>query len=348
MTASSRPPTPESIQQKIAAGEFRAALTDTEQLLEQDPGCSDALYMAAVCHRYTAQYEQAQQCLTRLKSGSADRGRVYQEQGHLDMARQRPEQALAAYANACQLNPALVASWRSQSRILEAMGKLEEARQAQAQVKRLEALPRTLVAVTDTPILLGGDFNDIWENLCRKFLRAHPTHVEGMRLLAEIAIQFGVLEDAEYLLESAAEFEPGNTQVQMDLVGILRKRQKFAQALGLAETLYQEHPQNPQLASLYAIEKMQMGDYAGAIALFDRVLQSLPGDPVTLTSRGHALKTHGQQQQAIASYKAAIASNPWHGDAYYALSNLKTYRFSTAEIQQMLAMERDDDRLAPP
>ena len=324
----------------MTAGRFSDALKDIDYLLDLNPADSDALYMAAVCHRYTAQYDQAQVYLDKLKSLAGDRGRVYQEQGHLDLARQRPEQALAAFANASQLNPALVASWRSQHRILTALGRHEEAHQAQAQVDRLETLPRTLVAVTD--LLAQGKLLKA-ENLCRQFLRAHPANVEGMRLLAEIAVQFGVLEDAEYLLESAAEFEPGNTQAQMDLVGVLRKRQKFVQALKVAEALHGSQPQNPQLASLYAIEKMQMGDYTGAIALFDRVLQTLPGDAVTLTSRGHALKTSGQQQEAIDSYRAAISSNPWHGDAYYALSNLKTYRFSAAELEQMLSLERREE-----
>jgi tetratricopeptide (TPR) repeat protein len=181
------------------------------------------------------------------------------------------------------------------------------------------------------------------EDLCRKFLRANPTHVEAMRLLADIAVQFGVLEDAEYLLQSAAEFEPGNTQAQIDLVAVLRQRQKFPQALKVAERLHKEQPNNPQLKSLYAIEKMQMGDYAGAIELFDQVLASLPGDAVTQTSRGHALKTLGRQQDAIDSYRAAIASDPWHGDAYYALSNLKTYRFSAEEVDQMQSFEQREE-----
>jgi tetratricopeptide (TPR) repeat protein len=331
---------PAAIQEKIAAGQFASALQDIDRLLATDPQHSEALYMAAVCYRYLSRFEQAQACLDSLKSLSSDRGRVYQEQGHLDLARKRPQQALAAFANASQLNPALLASWRNQAKILTAMNRPEEARQAQAQVQRLQALPKVLLAVTD--LLAQGKLLKA-EDLCRKFLRANPTHVEAMRLLADIAVQFGVLEDAEYLLQSAAEFEPGNTQAQIDLVAVLRQRQKFPQALKVAERLHKEQPNNPQLKSLYAIEKMQMGDYAGAIELFDQVLASLPGDAVTQTSRGHALKTLGRQQDAIESYRAAITSDPWHGDAYYALSNLKTYRFSAEEVDQMQSFEQREE-----
>ncbi|MCX2980603.1 tetratricopeptide repeat protein [Halieaceae bacterium IMCC14734] len=340
MTSTSAAPKPGDIQKSIAAGNFVEALQSIDRLLAIDPNHAEGLYMAAVCYRYTKQYAEAQTCLDSLKSTSHDRGRVYQEQGHLHLAKGNPQQALAAFANACQLNPVLLASWRSQHQILQAMNRPQDAQQAQAQVKRLQALPKALVAVSD--LMSQGKLFKA-ETLCRKFLQANPAHVEAMRLLAQLAVQFGVLEDAEYLLESAAEFEPENIQVKIDFVNVLRKRQKFAQALSAAESLHQHQPGNPQLKSLYAIEKMQMGDFDGALALFAEVLKVLPGDAITLTSRGHALKTRGDQQEAIASYQAAISSNPWHGEAYYALSNLKTYRFSQAELDEMLALEQREE-----
>lgn len=340
MSATTGDPRPADIQKKIGAGDFAGALQDIDSLLASAPGDTDALYMAAVCYRYMGEYDTAQARLDALKSVSRDRGRVYQEQGLLRIAQNAPEKALAAFANACQLNPALVASWRHQHQILTAMGRRGDAQQALAQVKRLQALPGTLVAVTD--LLAQGKLLKA-EALCRKFLKVNPTHVEAMRLLADLAVRFGVLEDAEYLLESASEFEPGNIQVKIDFIGVLRKRQKFAQGLKMAEILHAEQPGNPQLKSLYAIEKMQMGEYEDAIRLFDDVLSVLPGDAVTLTSRGHALKTCGRQEEAIQSYKSALASNPWHGDAYYSLSNLKTYRFDKGEIQEMLALEEREE-----
>ena len=340
MNADRGDPAAADIQKKIASGDFDGALRDIDKLLAKDPEDPEALYMAAVCYRYTEQYDKAQSCLDCVKARYPDRGRVYQEQGHLHLACKSPERALAAFANACQINPALVASWRNQHQILQAMGRQAEAQQALAQVQRLQGLPKVLVAVMD--LLAQGKLLKA-ETLCRKFLKANPTHVEAMRLLSEIAVRFGVLEDAEYLLESAAEFAPNNIQVKIDFIGVLRKRQKFAQGLRMAEKLHAEQPGNPQLKSLYAVEKMQMGEYQEAIGLFDEVLAMLPGDALTLTSRGHALKTCGRQAEAIQSYKSALASNPWHGDAYYSLSNLKTYQFEENEIKEMLALEKREE-----
>ena len=333
-------------QEKISSGFFGEALEALQPLLpasdkeKRSEGNVDAMYMAAVCYRYLKRFSEAQTALSYLKSRATDRGRVYQEQGYLDLALNRPQQALAAFANATQLNPALIASWQSQARILAALRRPQEAQQAEAQVGRLLNLAKPLVAVTD--LLAQGKLAKA-EALCRKYLRANKTDVEGMRLLASIAVQFGVLEDAEYLLESAVDFDDANTQVKIDLVDVLRRRQKFSASRELAYTLHQRNPENLQLKSLFAIEEMQMGNYEQSISLFDEILERLPEDPITLTSKGHALKTLGRQDPAIACYRAAASADPWHGEAYYALSNLKTYRFTDDELDAMRAYEQREE-----
>jgi tetratricopeptide (TPR) repeat protein len=179
------------------------------------------------------------------------------------------------------------------------------------------------------------------EEICRRFQRKVPHHVEGMRLLADIGMRLGVLDDAEFLLHSALQFEPGNVQVRIDYVQALRKRQKFQQSLEQATHLLESSPENPQFRSLYAVESMQSGDYETALTAFDEVLAQVPGDPVTLTSKGHAHKTCGQYDAAVSSYKAALTSQPQHGEAYYSLANLKVYKFSDDEVSQMHAQESD-------
>ncbi|MEX2327177.1 MAG: sulfotransferase, partial [Pseudomonadales bacterium] len=100
---------------------------------------------------------------------------------------------------------------------------------------------------------------------------------------------------------------------------------------------------NLQFQSIYAIECMQTGDYDTALTMFDKVLKRVPQDPVTLTSKGHALKTCGKSAEAIAAYHAAVASQPQHGEAYYSLANLKTYSFTDAEIAEMHRQERNSN-----
>ncbi|MEO0982608.1 MAG: sulfotransferase [Pseudomonadota bacterium] len=319
-------------QSLIYDGRFEEAARDLARLLSDAPNDAEALYMSAVANRYLKRFDAARAALGALKAVQPEFGRAHQEEGHLSKAEDRPDRALAAYQRACRYNPALQASWTAQAEILEAQGHAEAARQARAEADRVRAWPKPLAAAAH--LLYEGKLVKA-EQACRAFLQKTPHHIEGMRLLAEIGVRFGALEDADFLLESAVELEPTDPKLRLDYIQVLRKRQKFEAALAQAKALLQTAPDNPVFQSQVAIESMQTGDYQAALDYFDRVLERAPNDPATLTSRGHALKTFGRSEEAIASYRRAFTAKPGHGDAYYALANLKTYRFSDGEIEEM-------------
>jgi len=325
-----------SIQGKVVAKRFDDALTDLAGVLEADPENIEALYMSAVCRRYKTDFQPALELLAQLKVVAPEHGRAHQEEGHTFRDMGQADDALLAYSRACRFNPALEASWQGQLKILADKGMERQTVQVRAQIERLHDLPPTLVGVMD--LIAQGRLLKA-EEFCRQFLLKVPQHVEGMRLLADIGMRLGVLDDAEFLLESALKFEPDNVQIRIDYIQALRKRQKFQQALEQAKQLLATSPQNPQFQSLFGVESMQTGDYDAALAAFDDVLKKIPGDPVTLTSKGHAYKTCGDYDSAIGSYHAALASQPQYGEAYYSLANLKIYAFSDDEFKDMRAQE---------
>ena len=325
-----------SIQDKIVAKRFDAALDELAIALNADPDNTDALYMSAVCHRYTRSFDLALEQLERLKTLAPENGRAHQEEGHAYRDMGKADLALAAYARACRYNHALVASWKGQLDILSREGAQQQAAQVRAQLEALQQLPPPLLAVMD--LVSQGRLLKA-EEICRQFLQKVPHHIEGMRLLADIGSRLGVLDDAEFLLESALKLEPDNVRAHIDYIQVLRKRQKFAQALEQAQRLLATNPENPQFRSLFAIESMQTGDYETALSMFDEILEQLPADPVTLTSKGHAFKTLGQYEDAVEAYHAALDNAPHHGEAYYSLANLKVYSFGDDEITRMQDQE---------
>ncbi len=323
-------------QSQLYNSQFDAALTTLSGILDKAPEHLDALYMSTVCQRYAKRSEAAFHIIEKLKNLSPEFGRNFQEEGHLYRELGQTENALRAFAQACLLNPALIASWRAQSDLLNEGGRKEEAAQASAQADRLAALPRELLSVTNF-IYEGKTLKA--EALCRHFLKNHPHHIEGMRLLAEIGVRFGVLDEADFLLESAIEFDPENIQLRLDYIQVLRKRQKIYESVKQARYLLDKDNKNPVFQSTFAIESLQAGDFDTALAMFDKVLEKLPNDPSTLTSRGHVLKTSGNQKEAITSYRLAYRAKPDHADAYYSLANLKTYQFNDEEVAAMRTHE---------
>lgn len=326
-----------SAQQSIYSGKFLAALEVLKPFREiQDSSRTEILYMTAVCYRYLEQYQEAKDILVKLHEVQPDFGRGFQEQGHLYLKTGDQRAALVAFRRACEANPALEASWRMQASLLTAEGSEQESMLAHAQALRLQKLPKELLSVTN--LIAEGRLLKA-EGLCRKFLKNHRHHVEGMRLLADIGSRLGVLEDAEFLLESAREFAPDNIQIQIDYIAVLRKRQKFEKACSEAKILYDRDPNNPVFQSHYAIESLQAGDFDKALELFDQILTKIPDDATTLTSKGHALKTIGKRDEAVDCYQKAGTINPLMGDAFYALANLKTYKFSDDELSAMQQAE---------
>jgi len=336
----SRDDTLTSARQALQSGQFELGLERADEILSEHPDDGEALYIAAVASRYLRQFSDAASYLARLHRAMPEYGRAWQEEGHLALAQGDAAAALSSFMRATRFNPALDASWREQARLLAEAGRMAEARTAQAQMKRIADLPRELVAVTNH--LSEGRLARA-EEICRHYLRANPRDVEGMRLLAKIGIKLGILDDAEFLLESAVAFSPDDVQLRFDYIDALRRRQKFATAKDEAQALFERDPANPLFQSRLAIESIQTGDYDRGLELFDAVLEKLPNDPASLTSRGHALKTKGEREDAEASYRSALSVKPDHGDAWYALANLKTYRFDTAEIEMMKKQAQRDD-----
>ena len=330
----------DAAQKLIQGQDFSAAIAALQPLLKSKPDEPEALYMSAVCLRYTQQYDAALASLTHLKSVQPEHGRAHQEEGYNQRALGNTDKALKAFERACFYNPALEASYRARINIHNERSEGARAQRVQEQLKQLLAIPKPLIAVVD--LISTGKLIRA-EELCRAFLKKIPHHVEAMRLLADIGMRLGILEDAEFLLHSASVLAPDNIPIHIDYVQVLRKRQQHLAAKEQARRLLEREPSNPQFQSIYAVQCMQSGQFDEALATFDELLKVLPNDPITLTSQGHALKTKGESASAITSYQQAIAAYPRHGEAYFSLANLKTYRFSDEEIQQMLALQQDDN-----
>lgn len=319
----------EQTKQAIKAGEFQRAMT----LLAQEPDNeTEPLYLRAVCLRKLGQPSEAMRLLSAVLELNPKHGRAHQERGHILREQGQVAPALSAYGRATQENPSLGASWRGQAEILLQQGRLDEANRLKPHMERLARMPASLIYVLD---ILSQGFVAKAEQACREYLQQHPRDTEGMRLLADIAARLNVLDEAEFLLESAVLFEPHNASLKLDYIGILRKRQKLAEAKAQALQLFESDPSNIQFKSQFAVISMQLGEYERALELFDEVLAEIPGEPVTLTSKGHALKTIGQADAAIACYREACREGIIHGEAWQSLANLKTYQFSASEIQQM-------------
>ena len=316
----------------IRDSRFVECLSFLESNLSKDPNHKDSLYLAAVCSRYLKNYKDSKEYLNNLLIQAPDMGRAYQELGHLCKAIGENEEAASHYRQACELNPALVASWKSLFNYFNKRNNKAAAEHAHEQIKKLDSLPPILLYISQ---ILNEGRLAIAEQKCREFLKKNPTNVYAMSLLSDIAKKFGYYDDAEILLENAVKFSPDDGEIRMKYALILRLKQKFTETMEQVNILCEKFPDNLSYQAQKASEIMQNGYHSEAIDLFEKIIKENPYNFSAMTSKGHAEKTLGKTDKAIESYKSAYKIKNDHGEAYFSLSNLKTYKFSDKELDVM-------------
>ena len=318
--------------QAVKESRFEDAFNLLKVLLKENPDHIDILYLTAVSTRFLKKFDDSRKHIEHLLFNAPDMGRAYQELGHLNRDMGNEEKSITHYRQACELNPALPASWNALHKYFEKINNKPAADHALEQIKKLQTLPGQLLFIEQ--ILNEGRLG-LAETKCRAFLKENPTHTYAMSLLAEIANRFGYFDDAEFLLQKAVEFKPKDGDLRLKYASILRKKQKFAQTTEQIDILCNQFPDNLNYRAQKASDVMQGGDHAKAITMFDDILKMNPYNFSTLTSKGHAQKTLGVTDQAIKSYQTAYQIKPDHGEAFFSLANLKTYSFSKNEMDSM-------------
>ncbi len=329
-------------------GEFEAAeVLLIRSLGGREEALPEALYLLAVSQRRQLKHQHADKTLQELITLQPENARAWQERGHLCLSVNQLDKARGAYEQAVRRNPALLASWKALVNLYGRAGLAEPAAAARAEVSYLSGLPEALLGVLS--LFSDGKFLKA-DQLCRQFLRQNRQHVEGMRLLAMIGEHLGVLMDAEFLLETALELEPDNGRVRYDYANLLLKMQKFEKARQETGTLLASGPENFRYLALHANALAGLGEHEAAITAYNRVIEARDGQFVLMVMRGHAEKTIGRLDDAIASYRSACGMQPLYGDAFWSLANTKTYRFTPGEIEHMRQAEASerigvDDRI---
>jgi tetratricopeptide (TPR) repeat protein len=194
------------------------------------------------------------------------------------------------------------------------------------------------------PLLRGADLLrrgqlDAAERMVRGYLRQHGAHLEGMRLLAQIAIRREVLDDAELLLEEVVERAPHYHEARSELAAVLGQRRRYSPALEHARYLLRIEPRNPAWRLLYAKACDGLGDYDEALRAYAQLLEEVPGEPSLELAIAHVLRNRGNTDEAVARFRSATRRPATLGAGFIALADLKTYSFTDEELSRMRTAE---------
>ena len=332
---------------RLLAQDPALAAEQASAILEAVPGHPVATLILGSAQRSAGNLPAAIATLETLARTQPKSAATHYELSLALAAAGRGEAAIAALRRALQLKPDLADGWRRLGDHLAAMGDSAGADAAYANhVKASTRDPRLLAPAT---ALAEGRVPDA-ESLLRAHLDSHPTDVAALRMLAEASARLGRYADAEQLLVKCLELAPSFVAARHNYATVLQRLGRSADALREVEGLLAADPRNGSLRSLEAAALARLGEYERAIAAYESVLADYPAQAKLWMSLGHAVKTTGQQQRCIEVYRRSIELEPSLGEAWWSLANLKTYRFSEADVAAMRgqlarADLSDEDRL---
>jgi tetratricopeptide (TPR) repeat protein len=317
-------------------GRHDHVVADTARLLQSHPENRDLLLLASTSLRHLRRIDEALAMIDRLEALYPRFSLLHQERGLCHVQRRDSTTAIDSLLRAVNINSALPASWSMLERLYSLTGDTINAATAAAHVATLKGLPPTIVQAF--ALFHDGDLA-LAEPMIRAFLLGNGDHPEAMRLLAKIGLAHDILDDAEFLLAGVLKIAPDFQAARRDYAETLVRRHKYREARNETDRLLAFDPANMDTLMLAATTSIGLGEQDRAIALYRAMIVSAPDEPDVYLWCGHALKTVGEVTAAIVAYRRAAKIRQDFGDAYWSLANLKRYIFSEDEINVMRGTE---------
>ncbi len=318
----------------------RLAAEQAREILRAVPDNAPAQLLLGVAQRHTGELPAALSVLDQLLVSHPQWALAHYERAQVLSGSDRHAEAIAELRRATQLLPSMADAWRALGDELIGAGDADGADAAYAQSIRASTKDPELLAAAAA--LCENQIPDA-ESRLRAILKRQPTNVAALRMLAEVAARLRRYPDAETLLVRCLELAPGFAAARHNYAVVLHRQNKPAPALTELERLLSEEPRNPGYLNLKAAVLARIGEYSQSLDVYRDVLTAYPLQPKVWMSYGHALKTAGRNADSVAAYRKGIEQQPTLGEAYWSLANLKTFRFTAAEIAAMRAQLNRQD-----
>jgi len=309
-----------------------AAARHASDIVAKAPGHEEANLLLAAAYRRLGDPATATSVLETLGKAHPDSPVMQFELGRSYAAGGRGADALAAFKRAVTLDAAFADGWRELAALHFLAGNTLEGDTAYLTYSRLAPDPPELA---DAGVAAAENRLDAADATLQRHLTQAPRDVIALRMLADIAAQRGDHLAAEKRLAECLEYAPGYAAARYDLARLLYLQQRIDEALPLIERLLTADRQSPTYLTLKALSIRLVGRGAESISMMEHVVTEHPEDAQGWLVYGNLLREMGEQARSIEAYRQSIAAQPGFGEGYWALANLKTFRFTDRDISSM-------------
>ncbi|HEU5067941.1 MAG TPA: sulfotransferase [Sphingomicrobium sp.] len=210
-------------------------------------------------------------------------------------------------------------------------------------------------AVKHAAELLEQDKAEEAEIGLRAYLKQAPNDPSAMRLMAQIAMANGFLDNAYKILVRSLEIDRTRADNWAALGTVLHriatqsgKLETVEEALAALDHAARLVPGHLEALSYKAAILIQLRRLDEAAELFVSLLKVHPGEKQLWSNYAFLLKTLGRFGDSVAAYRTSVALDGGYSEGWWGLANLKLARFFSgdlAEMEQDLGNLRGDSKV---
>jgi predicted Zn-dependent protease len=323
------------------------AESQAREILKVLPDDARAIFIVGAARRRAGDPAGAREVLAPLAKALPNSPYAHHELGLALAALGESTASLEALKHAAQLEPALPDVWLSLHNKFSLDG--DGAAAAAAYAEHVRAALKDPILIKASEALQSNRLAEAQEIL-RGHLANFPGDVSALRMLGETVALLGHLDAAEEILGQCLVMAPKFVGARHNLALVLFQQNKPRTAIRELNLLLADSPGEPKYLALLAACLAYAGDYERSIETLERIIAEHPKQPRLWINYGQTLRIVNRSEDAERAIQHALVLNPTFGEAYWSLADIKTRRFSAAEVSRMRALAADatlaaEDRL---
>ena len=319
----------------LEKGNVELAERQLAEILERFPDEPNALRLSGVSALQQNKPEIALIPLQKAIKAAPDFAKAHQDLSNAWTQLGDLKKAETCLKKSLEIDASNFSGWKDLGDLLADQGKNEESDKA---YKNALGSDKKYKEIQDAMMLVQKGQLGEAEKIYRKLLAEDPDNVDALRLLALLASRSGALDQGIAMLRKCTEIAPDYALAWENLAKLYRQKDD-PESIKMASYCFKKATElRPDWAEGWAgLGTMQTrsSQHDEGISSYKTSIELKINQPRVHLSLGHIYKTTGEPEKSITSYKDAIKYDPGFGEAYWSLANLKTYKFTELEIQEM-------------
>jgi len=318
----------------LREGDLQRCEAICETLLKLNPREVNSLRLRAQVWERRGDLELAASGFEAVLAITPDFAHACADLGRVQLALEQYHSAEQSLRRALSLDDRLKAPRRLLEKVLLAQGKTDQSAQIAALNRQSEELKNKVIEASS--LLKAGDRAGS-EKLCQEVLAVDPDNVGAKELMIDHALDSGRARWAEELSRQLIRKMPERLKWWLRLAAALSRQDKIIEAEEAVQHVLNIDSDRSEARMLLGDIFAKDNRFQAALEQYNLVLEKTPDNVVALSQKATVLKTLGEQDQAVEVYRRCMQLDNNYGEAAWSLSNLKTYRFSDAEVSQIQA-----------